>query len=128
MKLFFRYFFRFAHAIIGPVILLWDRLTTPGGLQRQPVDQQVINKTTQNMILYQFRMCPFCVRVRRQIKRLSLNIETRDALRDESSREQLLKGGGAVKVPCLRIAEEDGKEIWIYESADIIEYLEKRFA
>jgi glutaredoxin len=97
-------------------------------MKRPPDNQQLVDETTQNMILYHFRMCPFCVTVRRAIKRLSLNIDTRDALRDESSREQLLKGGGVVKVPCLRIADESGKETWMYESTDIIQYLQKHFA
>jgi len=35
-------------------------------------------------------------------------------------------GGGKRKVPCLRI-EEDGKTEWMYESNDIIAYLEQRF-
>ncbi|HAI96784.1 MAG TPA: glutaredoxin, partial [Methylococcaceae bacterium] len=37
------------------------------------------------------------------------------------------EGGGKLKVPCLRI-EEDGKVSWMYESSDIINYLEDRFA
>ena len=79
-------------------------------------------------MLYQFKMCPFCVKARRAIKRLSLNIETRDALREESSREELLAGGGQIKVPCLKIIDDAGKTTWMYESSDIIKYLQERFA
>ncbi|WP_141710024.1 glutathione S-transferase N-terminal domain-containing protein, partial [Vibrio splendidus] len=32
-----------------------------------------------------------------------------------------------VKVPCLRI-EKGGKTEWMYESSDIVTYLEKQFA
>ena len=35
--------------------------------------------------------------------------------------------GGKVKVPCLRI-EEAGGTRWMYESNDIIAYLEQRYA
>jgi glutaredoxin len=78
--------------------------------------------------MYQFLTCPFCIKTRRAIKRLSLNIETRDALHHAPSRQQLLEGGGQVKVPCLRITDADGNIEWLYESDDIIQYLQQSFA
>ncbi|MCK4830483.1 glutathione S-transferase N-terminal domain-containing protein, partial [bacterium] len=66
--------------------------------------------------------------VKRNNKRLSLNIETRDAQHNPTYRDELLKGGGEVKVPCLRIVDEKGKARWMYESDDIMEYLQDRFA
>jgi glutathione S-transferase len=80
------------------------------------------------MVLYQFLMCPFCVTVRRAIKRLSLNIETRDAMRDMTSRQQLLQDGGQLQVPCLRITDERGNVTWMYESRAIIDYLQAEYA
>ncbi|MDT4874859.1 hypothetical protein FQZ97_1101880 [compost metagenome] len=59
--------------------------------------------------------------------RLNLPIALRDAKNDEAHRAALLAGGGKVKVPCLRI-EENGESRWMYESNDIIGYLESRFA
>ena len=97
MRIFFRYFFKLVHAIVGPVLLLWDWLTSPKGIQRPSQVQQLIDDKTRNLTLYQFRSCPYCIRVRRAIKRHSLNIETRDALRDTVSRKQLLEGGGENK-------------------------------
>ena len=35
--------------------------------------------------------------------------------------------GGKIKVPCLRI-EENNKVTWLYESSAIIEHLQTRFA
>jgi glutathione S-transferase len=43
---------------------------------------------------------------------------------DEQYRQELLEQGGKVKVPCLRI-EQDGQVKWLYESNDIIAYLNK---
>ena len=63
------------------------------------------------------------MKVRREIKRQSLNIELRDAQHDPNHREQLLQGGGQIKVPCLRIPQGDGKTTWMYESSAIITYL-----
>ncbi len=128
MRLFFKYFFKTAQFIIGPVMLLWDKLTTPKGITRSPEEQQQTDVSTGKLVLYQFRMCPFCIKARRAIKRLSLNIETRDALREESSRQELLAGGGEVKVPCLRVTDDQGNTSWMYESSDIIAYLQGRFA
>jgi len=61
------------------------------------------------------------------VKRHALNIETRDVKRNRIAREELLAGGGELQVPCLRIEEGDGGCRWMYESADIIRYLEGRF-
>jgi glutaredoxin len=128
MRLFFKYFFKTAQYIIGPIILLWDKLNPPRSMVRSPEEQQQVDASSNNLVLYQFKMCPFCVKARRAIKRLSLKIETRDALREESSREELLTGGGKIKVPCLRIADDAGNTTWMYESSDIIAYLQERFA
>ena len=128
MRLFFRYFFKTAQYIIGPIILLLDKLFPPRAIARSQEEQQQLDASSSNLLLYQFKMCPFCVKARRAIKRLSLNIETRDALREESSREELLTGGGKMKVPCLMIADDEGHTTWMYESSDIIMYLQGRFA
>lgn len=128
MRLFIRYFFKTAQYIIGPIILLWDTLFPPRSMVRPAEQQQQVDTSSKHLMLYQFKMCPYCVKARRAIKRLSLKIETRDALREESSREELLAGGGKIKVPCLRIADEDGNTTWMYESSDIITYLQERFA
>jgi glutaredoxin len=128
MKLVIRYFFKLVHAIVGPILLAADWLTTPKGVVRDPEEQQAVDTRTRNLALYQFRTCPFCITARRAIKRLSLNIETRDALRDAASRAQLLEGGGKIKVPCLRITDDSGNVQWMYESRDIIKYLQQKFA
>ncbi|MGD8514835.1 MAG: glutaredoxin [Granulosicoccaceae bacterium] len=108
-------------------MLLWEMLTTPKGIVRPAHKQQQVDEETKNLVLYQFRTCPFCIRVRREIKRLSLNIEIRDARNDAHSREELLRGGGEIKVPCLKITDEEGNATWMYESTDINHYLHKRF-
>jgi glutaredoxin len=128
MRFFFKYFFKIMHWILGPLILLGDWITTPRGLVRTAEAQQQVDASTENLVLYQFKMCPFSVKVRRAIKRLSLNIETRDALRKASSREELIQGGGEIKVPCLRITAADGATTWMYESDAIIDYLQDTYA
>lgn len=64
--------------------------------------------------------------MRRSAHKLNLPLEYRDARNDERHRRELEEGGGTIQVPCLRIDRDDGTE-WMYESDDIIEYLEKKF-
>ena len=128
MKIIFRYFFKAIHYTIGPLILLWEKQNTPTGVKRPKEAQQQVDASTRDLVLYQFLMCPFCVTVRRAIKRLSLNIETRDAMRDMDSRAQLLQGGGRLQVPCLRITDEQGNVTWMYESHEIVSYLQAVYA
>ncbi len=93
---------------------------------RSDKDQVEIDRQTRSLVLYHFQACPFCVIVRRNIQRLGLNIEMRDVKRDKKYDQELVAGGGQFQVPCLRI-ENEGKFEWMYESADINEYLTKRF-
>jgi glutaredoxin len=128
MKPIIRGFFRLVHAIVGPLLLLADRLTAPRGIRRDPTAQRLVDAQTKDLVLYQFLACPFCIRTRRTIRRLALDIETRDALHHRPSRRQLLKCGGKIQVPCLRIRRSGDRMQWLYESDEIIRYLEERFA
>jgi glutaredoxin 2 len=95
-------------------------------MRRTPEAQAAVDEATRDLALYQFRLCPFCIKVRRAIHRLNLHIELRDALNDPEHRAALLTGGGEIKVPCLAISA-DGETRWLYESSDIIDWLEHRF-
>jgi len=118
---------RIVRMILAPILLFLNWITTPRGVKR-PVDlQQKIDQQTAALSLYQFKACPFCIKVRRTFKRHSLKVETRDAKHDETNRQELLEQGGKIKVPCLRI-EEAGEVSWLYDSNAIVEYLQGRFA
>ncbi len=118
---------RIIHWVLGSLILFVDWMTTPKGIQRSAELQAEINEQIQNMTLYQYNACPFCVRVRRTMKRQSLPIETRDPKRCEAAKRELLAGGGKLKVPCLRVADSADGVNWMYDSKAIIGYLEQRF-
>lgn len=113
--------------VLGRIILLLNAIFSPSGMKRSEQEQAKVNQDTEGLKLYQFNACPFCVKVRRSMKRLSLPIEARDAQNDKKWEQELIEQGGKRKVPCLRI-EEKGEVTWMYESNDIITYLEKRFA
>ncbi|OBT09364.1 NrdH-redoxin [Vibrio sp. UCD-FRSSP16_10] len=118
---------KFIRIVLGKIILLLNFIFTPRGIKRSPEAQQAANQIADNLTLYQFEACPFCVKVRREMKRQSVNIALKDAKNDTVAREELSVGGGRVKVPCLKINKQ-GVDTWMYESKDIIAYLQKEFA
>lgn len=113
--------------LLGRIILLLDFIFTPRGIKRSAEAQAQVDEMANDFALYQFKACPFCVKVRRAMKRNSIKVETRDAKNDANFRQELLEQGGKVKVPCLKI-NENGNVRWLYESSDIVDYLEKRVA
>ncbi len=127
MKLFFRYFFKTLRFFLEPLILLWDKLTPPKGIERSEQEQSDMDQRTRNLALYQFNTCPFCIKVRRQIKRQSLNIQLLDAQYNQQHRAELLNDGGEIKVPCLKMTSDSGDVSWLYESNDVIRYLQDEF-
>ncbi|AEF55055.1 glutathione S-transferase N-terminal domain-containing protein [Marinomonas posidonica] len=113
--------------LLGGIIALIDLVTRGRKMKRSAEQQTKINEETKQLALYQFFACPFCIKTRRAIYKLNLPIEKRNAAEGSPHREDLFTGGGRIKVPCLRIEENDKVE-WLYESSDIIQYLEKRFS
>jgi glutaredoxin len=113
--------------ILGQFILVLDFLTSPKSLVREVTAQKAIDDETATLSMYQFKACPFCVKVRRELKRHALHIELRDAKNDTALKAELVREGGLHRVPCLRIAKPDCSVEWLYESNDIIAYLKTRF-
>ena len=128
MKTVIRTFFRTLRIVLGPVMLLKERLTQPAGVQRAPAEQAAVNQACQSLALYQFSTCPFCIKVRQEMRRLSLPIDKRDAQHHADNRNELMQGSGATKVPCLKITEADGQTRWLQDSTEIVAYLRGRFA
>lgn len=127
MRFFFRYFFKTLRLVLTPFMLLNEKLTTPKGVERSSERQQQVNEACQNLALYQFKTCPFCIKVRREMARLNLPIEKRDAQHNLQFKGELLEGGGRVKVPCLRIQHAAANVEWLYESDAINNWLRENF-
>ena len=127
MKFLIRLFFRTLRLILGPFMLLGNWLTQPKGIVRPEAEQQAIDARTRTLALYQFPTCPFCIKSRRVMKRLSLDIELRDAKNDETHRAALIAGGGKPQVPCLLITDANGQQTWLYESDAINAYFNREF-
>ncbi len=127
MKPVIRLFFKTVRVVLGPFVLLGDRLTRPKGIVRPEAEQQAIDARTRNLALYYFPTCPFCLKTRRTIRRLSLKIELRDAQHSTAHRDALLAGGGKPQVPCLQATDAQGLPTWLYDSDAVIAYLDHEF-
>ncbi|GAB2726807.1 glutaredoxin family protein [Halomonas garicola] len=127
MRILIRYFFRGVRLVLAPVMLVSEKLSTPKSVERTDAEQAEVDRACDRLALYQFRTCPFCIKVRKEMARLGLDIERRDAQLDPERKQELKEGGGRVKVPCLRIENDDGGAEWLYESDDINAYLHRRF-
>jgi len=121
-----RFFLRLLREGSGRVLIFIDWLFRPSRVKRSVEDQSKVDQETKILKLYQFYACPFCVKTRRSIKRLNLKVETRNAQIEGEFRNELELNGGKIKVPCLKI-EGAGQASWLYESNDIIKYLDERF-
>lgn len=128
MKPLIRLFFRTLRLVLTPFVLLGYWLTRPKGVVRPAAEQAAVDARTRNLALYHFPTCPFCLKTRRTLQRLSLQIELRDAQHDAAHRAALVAGGGKPQVPCLLITDAQGKQTWLYESDAINAYLNREFA
>jgi glutaredoxin len=126
MKLFFRLFFGAVRPVLAFFLLNFERLF-PGRreITRTPEEQAEVDTRLKHLRLYQFPACPFCLKVRREIRRLGLEkIELRDARAGTPGEKELLDGGGQIQTPCLRIEDPaTGTTRWVYESDVIIREL-----
>ena len=128
MKIIIRTFFKTLRIVLGPVLLLKEKLTQPTGLVRSQTAQKSVDMQCLNLALYQYKTCPFCMKVRKEMARLSLNVTRVDAQGPGAARDELTSKGGMTKVPCLKITDAAGKSQWLYDSEAIVAYLRGRFA
>lgn len=127
MKIVIRSFFRTVRLVLTPFMLISEKLSTPKAIARTAEEQAVLDIAAADLALYQFSACPFCIKVRKEMTRLGLNVEKRDAQHNEQHRDALHSGGGRVKVPCLLISSAEGKQEWLYESNAINSWLRTRY-
>ena len=107
-------------------LVLLDRLFPAGReVSRSPSEGAVIRERLRPYALYQLVGCPFCIKVRRTLRRLDIDgeLELRNCERGPW-REELIREGGMMQAPCLRIPATETEAVrWLYESDAIIAYL-----
>lgn len=112
--------------LLGGIIAFFDIITRGTKLKRSPEAQLQVEQDIKGLALYQFFACPFCIKTRRAMYKMNLPIIKLSATKGSPYRDQLEQGGGKIQTPCLRI-ETPGDVEWLYDSSEIIKYLEQRF-
>ena len=74
--------------------------------------------------LYQFESCPYCAKVRAKLTDLQIDYILRNAPKGSRKREFIERTYGQAQVPLLIDMDND---VAMYESADIIAYLEENY-
>lgn len=111
--------------IKGKTLGLVDRFLPVKPIERPAEEQTLLNRESRRMHLYYSRQCPSSISVKRYLERAGLHPVTKEVERADAYRNELVKGGGESRVPCLRICTRSGDR-WIYSPEAIINYLEKR--
>ena len=78
-----------------------------------------------DIVLYEQKGCPFCVKVRRKLDELGLEYESRMVSMAHSQRDEVLEISGQTGVPVL-VDPDHGVE-GMPESDDIVTYLEETY-
>ncbi|UJR81544.1 Glutaredoxin [Sandaracinus amylolyticus] len=79
-----------------------------------------------DLALYYYDGCFYCSRVRQALDDLDVRVEMRNIVESPQHLQDLVAARGRRTVPVLRIRREGGDE-WMPESADIVDYLRRRF-
>lgn len=77
------------------------------------------------LTLYYKPTCPFCQRVLGEIEDMGLKVNLKDISSDEMIADELIEKGGKKQVPYLI---DDEKSVSMFESGDIIDYLNENYA
>jgi glutaredoxin 2 len=85
-------------------------------------------KDARGLSLYGYPQCPYCRRVFETIDSLGLEIPLRDTMQEPENQRTVIEAMGRGTVPVLRIEDAAGGVKWLAESADIVRYLNERFA
>ena len=93
------------------------------GISQAGADRR--HEPKQLLELYDFEGCPYCRKVREVLCELDLDYRARPVAHGSPRRAELQEVGGKVQVPYL-IDPNTGSRL--YESADIIEYLNETYA
>lgn len=95
-------------------------------VERTAAQQQKAERLANSLTLYTLNSCPYSAKVTRHLNQLNIDVTVKNLKRCHIYQKELLAGGGRAQVPCLRIESSQGCK-WMYESDDILRYLDKKF-
>lgn len=118
----------FVHRLQGFCAMFADRCVKVKPVERNYEEQVSLARESRRIQLYLCKACPESIKVKRRCEQLGLRVIEKDVQRIDTYCNELLHGGGELKVPCLRIEGRKGKETnWLYDGNSILEYLDRRF-
>ncbi|MCY0963732.1 glutaredoxin family protein [Parathalassolituus penaei] len=110
----------------GFALHIADRLIPVKPVVRPIQELNTLERESRRMHLYLATNCPSSISIKRHCKRLGLRVVEKDVRRVDAFLNELVHGGGAPRVPCLRV-DGDKTSDWLYSPEAILEYLERRF-
>ena len=83
---------------------------------------------TPNLELYQMDHCPYCQKVRAAFDDMNIKYKKIDALPGTPEREELISLGGKGQVPFLVDKTNPDNLTMMYESDDIVAYVQEHYS
>lgn len=112
---------------IGFAVNVIGWFTRPEQIQRSEQERRQFAPLLKGLRLYDYKGCPRSLQLRHALHRLNLGIEYCDIRKCQVHHDNLLAQFGRLHAPLLRI-EENQQVRWLDDPAEIIRFLDHRFA
>ena len=117
------------HRMQGFCFMFADHWFKVKPVARSCEEQASLDRESRRIQLYFCKTCPTSIKIKRRCEQLGLRVVEKDVQRVNAYRNELIYGGGQVRVPCLRIEGRHQSDTrWLYSGSAILEYLERRFS
>lgn len=117
------------HRMQGICLMFADNWFKVKPVARSNKEQCSLDRESRRIQLYFCKTCPTSIRIKRRCEKLGLRIVEKDVKRVDAYRNELVHGGGEVRVPCLRVEGRNGQDTrWLYEGDNILKYINRRFS
>lgn len=112
---------------ISVIVNLFGWLTRPEPIRRSEQERRQLAPLLKGLRIYDYKGCPRSLPLRQTLHRLNVDIEYCDIRKCQVHHDNLLAQFGRLHAPLLRI--EEGQSLrWLDDQAEIIRFLEQRFA
>lgn len=117
------------HRVQGICFMLADYWFKVKPVSRSTEEQCSLDRESRRIQLYFCNTCPMSIKVKRRCEQLGLRVVEKDVKRVNAYRNELIHGGGEVRVPCLRVeGRQEQEPRWLYDANNIMQYLDRRFS
>ena len=114
--------------LLGPPLRMVERARFRKFRSLSPAEVVKRSEALRGCELYHFQASPFAARVRGALAKFQVEIPMHDVLESNKAWKELIAGGKRDRVPCLKVTEPGAPDRWIYESLEIVKFIEIRMA